>query len=46
MKYKSSKRKKPRNGRGSWLQSVGMFLVGLAAFLEVILQFAIWLSAR
>lgn len=46
MKYKSSKRKKPRRKRGSWLQSVGTFLVGLAALLEVILQFAMWLSAR
>lgn len=46
MKYKSSKRKKPPKDGGSWLQIVGTFLAGLAAFLKVILDFVIWLSTR
>ncbi|MCR5725410.1 MAG: hypothetical protein K6G80_10030 [Treponema sp.] len=48
MKYKSSKRKKRRDheSRRSWLQSIGTFLAGLAALLEVILQFVMWLSAK
>ncbi len=48
MKYKSSKRKKRRKSdkRRSWLQTVGTFLVGLAAVLKVILEFVIWLSTK
>lgn len=43
---KSNKRKKPPKDGGSWLQIVGTFLAGLAAFLKVILEFVIWLSAE
>lgn len=46
MKYKSSKRKKPRRKLGSWLQQLGVFLAGLAALLKVILEFVIWLSTK
>lgn len=38
MKYKSSKRKKPPKDGVSWLQIVGTFLAGLAAFLKVSLN--------
>lgn len=49
MKYKSSKRKKPRKAkpRGSWLQvsaallaGIGAFLAGLAELLKVIFKLA------
>lgn len=45
MKYKSSKRKKPRHKRGFWLQvlaallaGIGTFLAGLAEILKVVFK--------
>ena len=44
MKTKSYKRKKPRTGRGSWLQNLGSFLTGIAALLEVAFKVVIYLK--
>ncbi len=46
MKKKSSKQKKRREVRRSWLAGIGTFLLGLAAVSEVILKFVMWLSTK
>lgn len=43
MKYKSSKQKKRRNNRRSWLASIGTFLIGLAAICEVTFKIVVYL---
>ncbi len=46
MKRKSSKRKKPRCWRGSWLADIGTFLAGIAAVCEVAFKVAVFLMKR
>ena len=46
MNQKSYKRKKPREGRGSWLQSLDSFLNGFASILEVAFKVVSYLIDR
>ena len=48
MKYKSSKRKKrcSSKSRRSWLQNFGTFLIGFAAFLEIVFKIVVYLLER
>lgn len=46
MKRKSSKQKKRRNDRRSWLADVGKLLAGIAAVCEVVFKIVVYLLGR
>lgn len=46
MKYKSSKQKKRRKARRSWLADVGSILTGIAAVCEIVFKIVVYLSGR
>lgn len=46
MKRKSSKRKKPRIKRGSWLADIGTLLLGIAAVCEVAFKAVVFLTKK